>query len=219
MSQKRPLPASFYRRDTSEVARALLGCVLTRHLPRGRMRSVVIVETEAYLGVEDRAAHTWNARKTPRVLPMWGPGGHAYVYFVYGMHYCLNVVTQKEGIPEAVLLRAAVNEELWVAPSGPKRDLSLKVNRAVPSSLSKQISFRASGPGRLCKYMEIDSHLSGVSLSGPELVLSRGPRKKFDIVVGPRVGVAYAGEAASWPLRFAVADCPAVTHRKTLHAL
>ena len=97
MSQTRPLPASFYRRDTAEVARALLGCVLTRRLPRGRTRSVVIVETEAYLGVDDRAAHTWNGRKTPRVLPMWGPGGHAYVYFVYGMHYCLNVVTKTEG--------------------------------------------------------------------------------------------------------------------------
>jgi len=102
----KPLPPSFFRRDTAAVARDLLGCRLVRRFPGGRERSVVIVETEAYLGVVDRAAHTWNGRKTPRVLPMWGPGGHAYVYFVYGMHHCLNVVTKGAGEPEAVLIRA-----------------------------------------------------------------------------------------------------------------
>jgi DNA-3-methyladenine glycosylase len=108
----KPLPPPFYRRDTETVARDLLGCRLVRRFPDGRTRSVVIVETEAYLGVKDRAAHTWNGRRTARVAPMWGPGGHAYVYFVYGMHHCLNIVTRKEGEPEAVLIRAAVPEEL-----------------------------------------------------------------------------------------------------------
>ena len=199
MAPKRPLPASFYRRDTVRVARELLGCRLIRKLPGGGMRAVVIVETEAYLGVKDRAAHTWNGRRTPRVTPMWGPGGHAYVYFVYGMHYCLNVVTQREGVPEAVLLRAAVSEEWW--------------REGASSSFSKKNILFISGPAKLCGYMGVTTALSGASLSGPELMISRGPRRAFDVLVGPRVGVDYAGEAAAWPLRFAVADCPAVTRR------
>jgi DNA-3-methyladenine glycosylase len=200
----RSLPASFYSRDTAVVARDLLGCRLTRRFPDGKELEIVIVETEAYLGVRDRAAHTWNGRKTPRVAPMWGPGGHAYVYFVYGMHFCMNVVTQREGVPEAVLLRAGVSEDWW--------------KDRIPSSLSKKIPglLFASGPAKLCAYLGITTALSGASLSGPELQISRGPRRDFDVLVGPRVGVEYAGEAAAWPLRFAVAGCPAVTRRGLL---
>jgi DNA-3-methyladenine glycosylase len=237
----RPYPLSFYRRDTAVVARGLLGCRLTRRFPDGKKLAVVIVETEAYLGVKDRAAHTWNGRKTPRVAPMWGPGGHAYVYMVYGMHFCLNVVTREEGVPEAVLLRAAVSEECWEEwrkeekEKKEKRKISLKVNRAgrsggastaalgegagarrgFPSSLSKQI-FRYSGPAKLCASLDVTAVLSGVSLRGPELQISSGPRRDFDVLSGPRVGVDYAGAAAAWPLRFAVADCPAVTSRRGL---
>jgi len=233
----RPLPSSFYRRETAVVARELLGCRLIRKLPGRQPRSVVIVETEAYLGERDRAAHTWNGRRTPRVAPMWGPGGYAYVYFVYGMHFCLNVVTGREGVPEAVLLRAAVSEEWWEEWEREKRKkrISLKVNRArrsgsllragigraagargaFPSSLSNQI-FLYSGPAKLCAHLEITAALSGASLSGPELLISRGPRARFDVLIGPRVGVDYAGEAAAWPLRFAVAGCPAVTRRSLL---
>jgi DNA-3-methyladenine glycosylase len=199
----RPLSASFYRRDTALVARDLLGCRLTRRFPDGRKLTVVIVETEAYLGVKDRAAHTWNGRKTPRVAPMWGPGGHAYVYFVYGMHHCLNVVTQAAGVPEAVLIRAAVSEEWW-------RGSSSSPSKKTPGLLL------ASGPAKLCAYLQVTTALSGASLSGPELQISRGSRRDFDVLVGPRVGVDYAGAAAAWPLRFAVADCPAVTSRRRL---
>ena len=203
MPSPRPLPSSFYRRETAAVARNLLGCRLIRRLPGGKSRAVVIVETEAYLGEKDRAAHTWNGRRTPRVAPMWGPGGHAYVYFVYGMHYCLNVVTRREGVPEAVLLRAAVPEEFF--PSSP--------SKRVPGLLL------ASGPAKLCAYLGVTAALSGVSLFGPELLICRGPRARFDVLVGPRVGVEYAGEAAAWPLRFAVAGCPAVTRRSALAPL
>jgi DNA-3-methyladenine glycosylase len=196
MDAPKPLPGSFYCGDTADVARALLGCRLTRRLPDGTTRSVILVETEAYLGVKDRAAHTWGGRRTPRVAPMWGPGGHAYVYFVYGMHFCLNVVTQEEGTPEAVLLRAGIPEE--------EEKSSLKVKRGGI----------ASGPAKLCAYLGVTTALSGASLSGPELILSRGPRWRFDVVVGPRVGVDYAGAAADWPLRFAVAGCPAVTRAR-----
>lgn len=196
MGEPRPLPKSFYRKGTADVARALLGCRLTRHLPDGSVRSVILVETEAYLGVKDRAAHTWNGRRTPRVEPMWGEGGHAYVYFVYGMHFCMNVVTRRAGEPEAVLLRAGVSEE--------EEKIALKGKRGG----------EASGPAKLCEYLQVTRELSGVSFAGPELVLSRGPRRRFSVLVGPRVGVDYAGEAAAWPLRFAVADCAAVTFRR-----
>ena len=222
MPSFRPLPTSFYRRETAAVARDLLGCRLIRRLPGGERRAVVIVETEAYLGEKDRAAHTWNGRRTPRVAPMWGPGGHAYVYFVYGMHYCLNVVTQRAGTPEAVLLRAAVSEELWHQLYGSKRTVSSKVNRAAahsgpsyPSKKSPVLSL-ASGPAKLCAYLGVTAALSGASLSGPDLMICRGPRAHFDILVGPRVGVDYAGEAAAWPLRFAVEGCRAVTRRSLL---
>lgn len=216
MPPHRPLPASFYRRDTAVVARDLLGCRLIRRFAGGETRAVVIVETEAYLGAKDRAAHTWNGRRTPRVAPMWGPGGHAYVYFVYGMHYCMNVVTQKAGVPEAVLLRAGVPEEIWEERKE-NRDFSA-MHRPLRGRRIAEISslLLASGPAKLCAYLGVTSALSGVSLSGPELMISRGPRTRFDVLVGPRVGVDYAGEAAAWPLRFAVAGCPAVTRRALL---
>ncbi len=236
MREPKALPVRFFRKDTAEVARALLGCRLTRRLPDGSSRSVILVETEAYLGVKDRAAHTWNGRRTPRVEPMWGPGGHAYVYFVYGMHFCLNVVTQRAGVPEAVLLRAGIPE----TSDEEEEKISLKVNREgessgarrrpasggeaarwSASSPSKKIPgapglLLASGPAKICAYLGVTAALSGASLAGPELVLSRGPRATFLVASGPRVGVDYAGDAAAWPLRFAVAGCPAVTRPKAL---
>ena len=195
------LPRAFYLRETEDVARALLGCLLVRRTGREELRAV-IVETEAYLGIADRAAHTWNGRRTPRVLPMWGDAGHAYVYRVYGLHSCLNVVTREEGIPEAVLIRAAVPERWWRGEAAARHEL-----------------LEASGPGRLCRSLGIDVSLSGASLRGPDLEIRRGPCRAFEVMRGPRVGVDYAGEAAAWPLRFAVADCPAVTARRSLRRL
>ena len=197
------LPAGFWLLGTEEVARALLGCRLVRRV-RGRAAlSLVIVETEAYLGVADRAAHTWNGRRTARVTPMWGPPGHAYVYRVYGMHDCLNVVTREAGVPEAVLLRAAVPEAWWEGRNVPRAEL-----------------LAASGPGRLCRALSVGRELSGAPLTGPDLELLRplpGPRRP--VLAGPRVGVDYAGEAATWLLRFAVSGCPAVTRRAALRSV
>ena len=165
--------------------------------------TVVLVETEAYLGVADRAAHTWNGRKTLRVAPMWGPPGHAYVYRVYGMHDCLNVVTGRPGVPEAVLLRAAVPVEWWEGEEVARTDL-----------------LAASGPGRLCRTLSVGRELSGAPLSGPDLELLLPPAGAGrEMLAGPRVGVDYAGEAAAWPLRFAVAGCPAVTRPSLLRSV
>src|SRR4029453_12985651 len=100
------LPRAFYRRGTVRVARGLVGAWLARRY-RGRWFGARIVETEAYLGIGDRAAHSWGGRRTRRVEPMYADGGHLYVFLVYGMHRCANVVTRRAGVPEAVLLRAA----------------------------------------------------------------------------------------------------------------
>jgi DNA-3-methyladenine glycosylase len=195
----RPLTARFFHRDTAAVARDLLGCRLTHAVPDGEPRSLVIVETEAYLGVIDRAAHSWNGRRTARVAPMWGPGGHAYVFKVYGLHDCFNVVARRAGDPQAVLVRAGVPEAWW---------------RGEP--VSPEELRRASGPGLFCRELGVTTRHSGLPLTGPELVLSSAPRRRFAVLVGTRIGVDYAGEHAAWPLRFAVAGCPAVTRRKTL---
>jgi DNA-3-methyladenine glycosylase len=133
---------------------------------------------------------------------MWGPPGHAYVYRVYGVHDCLNVVTRPPGVPEAVLLRAAVPEAWWRGLEVPRDEL-----------------LAASGPGRLCRALSVGRELSGVSLAGPELELIPPlPGAARPVLDGPRVGVGYAGEAAFWSLRFAVADCPAVTRRASLRS-
>ena len=97
---------SFYQRDTTTVAQALLGQLLVRTLPDGTRLAGLIVETEAYLGPDDRAAHTYNNKRSPRNDAMWQRGGTCYVYFTYGMHYCMNLVTRDEQHPQAVLIRA-----------------------------------------------------------------------------------------------------------------
>ncbi len=171
------LSLSFYRQDTTALARGLLGKRLVR-VWRGKRLSGLIVETEAYLGVKDPAAHTWKGRRTERVESMYLPGGHAYVYMIYGMHHCLNVVAMKAGEPEAVLIRAIKPEE--------------------------NVKGRTDGPGRLCKALHISKRLDGADLRGPIIFIEqtgRGPTKE-EIGVGPRIGVDYAGEAAKWPLRF-----------------
>jgi len=180
----------------------------------------VIVESEAYLGVGDRAAHTWNGRRTARVAPMWGPGGRAYVYFVYGMHHCLNVVTKDEGEPEAVLLRAGVPETLFSVSCLDAAAAEAAADRRKRAPRERADLLVASGPAKLCRYLQITTALSGASLAGPDLFLFPPLRNSLSsslpLLVGPRVGVAYAGEAARWPLRFALAGCPAVTHVASL---
>ncbi|HEY7112304.1 MAG TPA: DNA-3-methyladenine glycosylase [Thermoanaerobaculia bacterium] len=181
---------AYFRRATTAVARDLVGAWIARR-HRGRWYGARIVETEAYLGPKDRAAHSWNGRRTARVEPMYADGGHLYVFFVYGMHFCANVVTRRAEVPEAVLLRAA---ELPPDSSAPARLLS--------------------GPGRLCAALGVTTRDSGRDLLGPgpiRVFRRRGRRPR--IAVSTRVGVDYAGEAASWRLRFFDRDSPAVSRR------
>ena len=180
-------PRAFFLRPTTSVARELVGAWIARRW-RGRWYAARIVETEAYLGPGDRAAHSWNGRRTARVEPMYAEGGHLYVFFVYGMHFCANVVTRREGIPEAVLLRAA---------EGPA---------VAPRLLS--------GPAKLCAALAITTRDSGQDLLGGGSVrVFRRRGRRPTIGVSRRIGIDYAGEAAAWPLRFFDRDSGAVSRR------
>jgi DNA-3-methyladenine glycosylase len=176
---RRILSPAFFQRDTELVARELLGKRLVR-VWRGKRLSGVIVETEAYLGARDRAAHTFGGRRTERVRSMYLAGGHAYVYQIYGMHFCLNAVTKEEGEPQAVLIRA------------------LEPDAGMPAGT------RTQGPGLLCAALRIDRRLDGQPLQGPTIFIEhagRGPGKE-EVGTSARIGVNYAGAAAEWPLRF-----------------
>lgn len=192
MSRFRALPRSFYRRPAEEVARNLLGRYLVRRLDGERL-VLRLVETEAYLGAPDRASHAWDGRRTARNESLYLPGGHAYVYLIYGLHHCLNAVTGEAEVGSAVLLRAAE-----VVTGEPR----MRANRGLgrpprPGDL-------AGGPGKLCQALAVDRRQDGVSLLRGELIVARGePVSDGRVARGPRIGVDYAGEAAGWPLRFA----------------
>ena len=192
MSRFRPLPRSFYRRPAETVARDLLGRYLVRRLDGERL-VVRLVETEAYLGATDRASHAWDGRRTARNESLYLAGGHAYVYLIYGLHHCLNVVTGGPEVGSAVLLRAA---EVVEGTGRMQRHRGLD-RRPRPTDL-------AGGPGKLCQALAVDRAQDGVSLLRGELTVTRGaPVAAAEVAVGPRIGIDYAGEAAAWPLRFA----------------
>ena len=181
------LPRRFYDRDTVEVAQELLGMHIV-HVVAGVERVGRIVEVEAYLGPHDLAAHSARGL-TPRTRVMFGPPGHAYVYFVYGMHWCANVVTQAEGTASAVLLRA-------LEPV-------------------KNVEGRTNGPALLCKAMGIDGRHSGHDLLSDDLFIRRPPhRDAIRVVRRPRIGVDYAGHHwARRLLRFYVRGNPFVSRK------
>ena len=178
------LPASFYARETLLVARELLGMHLVHDGPSGRQVGR-IVETEAYKGPKDLAAHSARGR-TRRTEIMFGPPGHAYVYLIYGFWHCLNVVTAAEGVPHAVLIRA-------LEPvSGVDRTTH--------------------GPGLLCRAMHIDRALNAESLLGEVLWVERPARYRPPrISRSARIGVDYAGDWALRPWRFFDRDSPHVS--------
>jgi DNA-3-methyladenine glycosylase len=180
------LPREFYNRDAETVARALLGMLLV-HEVEGVPRVGRIVEAEAYLGTHDLAAHSSKGR-TARTEVMFGPPGHAYVYLIYGVHNCLNVVTGAEGHASAVLFRALE----------PVRN----------------IEGNTRGPGLLCKALEIDRRLYGHDMTGGELVIAEPEHPEpIEVVARPRVGVDYAQEWAEKPLRFLIKDNPFVSRK------
>ena len=200
VSRFRPLPTSFYRRPAETVARDLLGKYLVREL--GGERLVLrLVETEAYLGAPDRASHAWDGRRTARNESLYLAGGHAYVYMIYGLHFCLNAVTGEAGVGSAVLLRAGEP----VAGEERMRESRRWTRVPKPGDL-------AGGPGKLCQALGVGRELDGVQLDRPPLWICRGePVEAPEIVASSRIGVDYAGEAALWPLRFSLHGHPHVS--------
>lgn len=196
---------AFFTQDPVTLARRLLGQRLVR-THRGRRTGGIIVETEAYLGIADRAAHTHGGRRTERNRTMWGTGGHAYVYFIYGMHCCMNVVAGHDQDPVAVLIRALQPDEgktgMYRRRPAARRDLDL-----------------CSGPGKLCQALGIDRRLDGVDLVADDRLfvelLQQRQLPTRTITVGPRVGVDYAGEWAAKPLRFTIAGNANVSRPRT----
>ena len=180
------LPRHFYARPALSVAPDLLGCWLVHDRPEGR-RDGRIVEVEAYVGTDDLASHASRGR-TKRTSVMFGPPGHVYVYLIYGMYNCFNVVTDTDGEAGAILVRAL--------EPGPGVDQ------------------RTDGPGRLCRALDIDRSHNGLDLTDSPIWIERRPGAPVEeIATSPRIGVDYAGEWAAKPYRFWVKNSPGVSRR------
>ena len=195
------LPREFYTRsNVVTVARDLLGKLLVVPDKDGRRVSGIIVETEAYRGPMDRAAHSYGGRRTKRTETMYGIGGTAYVFFVYGMYNQFNVVTNVEDAPHAVLIRALEPVE------------GIEVMRK--RRLGQPDHNLTNGPGKLCIAMGIDRKLDAADLIGDRVWLEQGrtiPRSQ--IASGPRIGIDYAEEWIEKPWRFWIRDNPFVSRR------
>ena len=196
------LSADFYQRDdVLLISRELLGKVLCTNF-HNKLTSGIIVETEAYGGITDKASHAYEGRQTKRTEIMYTKGGTAYVYLCYGIHHLFNVVTNVEGVPHAVLIRAVQ----------PLDGIDIMLSRRNLKNISNRLT---AGPGILSQAMGISVHISGQSLLDKQMWIenreNNNPLKDFNIISSPRVGVQYAGKDASNPWRFQVENSPWVS--------
>ncbi len=199
------LPREYYLGNTVEIAQDLLGKLLVRVLD-GETLVCRITETEGYVGRCDKACHAYGYHRTARNAVMFGPPGHAYLYLIYGMHHCLNLVTEPDGEPSAVLIRGLE------AISGTD---TIRRLRFGPSCGDKLTAYQRknflNGPGKLCKALSLTTADNGLDLTGDTLFLCESPEdvglprlpaKREHMCAGPRVGVDYAEEAKDFPWRF-----------------
>lgn len=179
----------FTRADTVQIARDLLGATLVVPDENGVRVSGIIVETEAYCGIEDKAAHSYNNRRTKRTETMFAVGGTVYIFFIYGMYYQFNIVAGETESPHAILIRAVEpleNIELMRERRGQMKDANL-----------------TSGPGKLCIAFGIDKTFNNADLLGDQVWLEKGAKvSDAEIVAGKRIGIDYAEEYAEKPWRF-----------------
>ncbi|MDF2634902.1 MAG: 3-methyladenine glycosylase [Pelosinus sp.] len=199
----RKLTRAFYERETLVVAKDLLGKYLVHNTPAGKTVGK-IVEVEAYIGsssFNDAASHAYDEKYTNRTKVMFGKGGHAYVYLIYGVHFCMNIVTNQENYPEAVLVRALEPVE--------GMDI-MKRRRTTDKTLDL-----CSGPGKLCQAMGITKIENGIDLCGEKMYLLKGEAlSPENIAVTPRINIEYAKEAREYPWRFIIKDNPFVSKGK-----
>ena len=198
------LERSFFDQDTVEAARALLGKYLVRVVD-GQPLVGRITETEAYIGRMDKACHAYQYRRTPRTETLFARPGTAYIYLIYGMHHCLNFVTEPEGEPAAVLIRG-------FQPVGNRDIIANNLFHCKAGNLSpaQRRNFVA-GPGRVCRSLALTREQNGMDLMGDTLYLcDSGEPLSVPIHTGPRIGIDYAEEARDFPWRFWVEGLPPV---------
>jgi DNA-3-methyladenine glycosylase len=201
------LDRSFYSRDTLEVAQELLGKYLTRSSEDSLLIGK-IVEVEAYMGENDKAAHSYGGRRTKRNDVMYGEAGHIYVYFIYGMHYCFNVITERVDVPRGVLIRA-------LEPIEGMDTMSLnRYKKPLAELSSKEIKNLTNGPAKLCRSFGITVEQNGMDICKDELYISESKKEgeDFDIVHTTRINIDYSEEARFYPWRFYIKGNPYVSN-------
>lgn len=199
------LPRELYEGDTLDVSKRLLGKYIA-HNVEDRELVCKIVEVEAYKGPHDKAAHSYNNRRTERVEVMYGPPGYAYIFSIYGMYNCMNVVTAEVDTPNAILIRAA-------EPVAGLEQMALNRYDKKLSDLNKRsIINMTNGPGKLCKAMKIDKSNYGDDLCGDRLyILEDEKKEEFEICSSPRINIDYAEEAIHYPWRYFIKNNPYVS--------
>lgn len=221
--EEKRLPREFFTRNGLVVAKELLGKVLVHETSEGMIRGV-ITEVEAYMGIEDKGSHTYGGRRTNRTEPMFLEGGNSYVYFTYGMYYCMNITTGKDQDPQAVLIRSVVpldeeSREKMIAlrvaagetkalkkiPADAGEEEKWQMKQAILAKLRKSVeNHLADGPGKLCIAMEITREQNAVDMIKSDVFYVTEGReiRPQDILTGKRIGIDYAEEAADYLWRF-----------------
>lgn len=200
----RKLSRRFYQGDTVEVAKNLLGKILF-HRVDGVELMGRIVEVEAYVGAVDKACHCYDNRRTDRTQVMFGPPGYAYVYLIYGMYNCMNVVTEKSGEGAAVLIRA-------LEPTDGLKQMAInRYGKGLDELNKRQLKNLTNGPGKVCKALNITKANYGADLTGDRLFIVDDGYDSFEIGVSERINIDYAEEAREFQWRFFIKDNPNVS--------